>query len=71
MSHFELGIDSSLSDNFGRTIVGAFSVMTTFLTISIVGGPQFLFFIVITGLLYWNGEWFSIRTITDVLKISL
>jgi len=45
--------------------------MTTFLTISIVGGPQFLLFIVITGLLYWNGEWFSVRTITDVLKFSL
>jgi hypothetical protein len=45
--------------------------MTTFLTISIVGGPQFLLFIVITGLLYWNGEWFPVRTITDVLKFSL
>jgi ABC-type multidrug transport system fused ATPase/permease subunit len=45
--------------------------MTTFLTISIVGGPQFLLFIIIIGLLYWNGEWFSVRTITDILKCSL
>ncbi|KAI9510285.1 ATP-binding cassette transporter [Russula earlei] len=53
---FEVGIDSNLSDNFGRTIVGALSVITTFLSISVVGGPQFLLFIVIIGSLYWNGE---------------
>jgi hypothetical protein len=59
ISHVGLGIDSSLSDNFGRTAVGALSVITTFLTISIVGGPQFVLFIVIIGSLYWNGEYFS------------
>jgi hypothetical protein len=56
MSHIPLGIDSSLSDSFGRTVVGGFSVITTFLAISIVGGPQFLLFIFIIGSLYWNGE---------------
>jgi len=57
ISHVGAGIDSSLSDNFGRSIVGAFSVITTFLTISVVGGPQFLLFIIFIGSLYWNGEW--------------
>jgi hypothetical protein len=56
MSHIEPGIDSSLSDNFGRTMVGSFSVATTFITISVVGGPQFLLFVVIIGSLYWNSE---------------
>ncbi|KAH8996013.1 ATP-binding cassette transporter [Lactarius akahatsu] len=35
------GIDSSLSDNFGRSTVNGLSVTTTFTTLSIVGGPQF------------------------------
>jgi hypothetical protein len=35
---------------------GAFSVTATFLTISVVGGPQFLLFIIFIGSLYWNGE---------------
>ena len=56
ISYVEPGIDSSLSDNFGRSTVGALSVTTTFVTISIVGGPQFLLFIIIIGSLYWNGE---------------
>jgi len=59
ISHVGLGIDSSLSDNFGRTAVGALSVITTFLTIGIVGGPRFVLFIIIIGSLYWNGECFS------------
>jgi hypothetical protein len=56
ISHVETGIDSNLSDHFGRSIVGSFSVITTFLTISVVGGPQFLTFIIFIGSLYWNGE---------------
>jgi hypothetical protein len=53
---FESGIDSSLSDNFGRTIVGGLSVITTSITISVVGGPQFFLFFLLIGSLYWNGE---------------
>lgn len=53
---FESGIDSGLSDNFGRTIVGGLSVITTSITISIVGGPQFFLFFLLIGSLYWNGE---------------
>ncbi|KAI9441690.1 ATP-binding cassette transporter [Lactarius indigo] len=48
------GIDSSLSDNFGRSTVNGLSVMTTFITLSIVGGPQFFLVILGIGSLYWN-----------------
>ncbi|KAI0302402.1 hypothetical protein B0F90DRAFT_1714514 [Multifurca ochricompacta] len=53
------GIDSSLSDNFGRSTVNGLSVFTTFLAISIVGGPRFFLFILVIGSLYWNGKQFS------------
>ncbi|KAH9050918.1 ATP-binding cassette transporter [Lactarius deliciosus] len=43
------GIDSSLSDNFGRSTVNGLSVMTTFITLSIVGGPRFFLVILIYG----------------------
>ena len=52
------GIDSNLSDNFGRTTVNGISVITTFLTLSIVGGPQFFLVILVIGLLYWNSKYF-------------
>ena len=48
------GIDSSLSDNFGRSIINGLSVLTTFVTISVVGGPLFIFAAALLGLLYWN-----------------
>ncbi|KAH9018832.1 ATP-binding cassette transporter [Lactarius hengduanensis] len=48
------GIDSSLSDNFGRSTVNGLSVTTTFITLSIVGGPQFFLVILVIGSLYWN-----------------
>jgi hypothetical protein len=67
---YELGVDSSLSDNFGRSVVGGLSVITTFLTISVVGGPQFFLFIALIGSLYWNSEQIPI-IITAVLKASL
>ncbi|EKM77362.1 hypothetical protein AGABI1DRAFT_130448 [Agaricus bisporus var. burnettii JB137-S8] len=37
------GIDSSLSDNFGRSIIYALSAITTLITISIIGGLPFVF----------------------------
>ena len=52
------GIDSNLSDNFGRTTVNGISVITTFITLSIVGGPQFFLVILVIGLLYWNSKYF-------------
>ncbi|KZP24934.1 hypothetical protein FIBSPDRAFT_888399 [Athelia psychrophila] len=33
------GIDSNMSDNFGRSIMYGLSAVTTFITISVIGGP--------------------------------
>ncbi|KAF8178262.1 multidrug resistance-associated ABC transporter [Pholiota molesta] len=48
------GIDSRLSDAFGRTIIGALSTITTFVTLSIVGGPLFIISVIVLGTIYWN-----------------
>lgn len=50
------GIDSSLSDNFGRSIMYGLSAVTTILTVSFVGGLPFIFAAVVLGALYWNGK---------------
>ena len=56
LSYLEAGIDSSLSDNFGRSTVNGLSVMTTFITLSVVGGPQFFLVILVIGAMYWNSK---------------
>ena len=50
------GIDSSLSDNFGRSVFYFTSVCTTFVTITVVGGPTFLLAALVIGVLYYNGR---------------
>ena len=55
-AYLDAGIDSNLSDNFGRSAVNGLSVVTTFITLSIVGGPQFFLVILVIGSLYWNGK---------------
>lgn len=50
------GIDSSLSDNFGRSIQYALSAVATLISVSVVGGPPFVFAALILGVVYWNGE---------------
>ena len=52
-----LGIDSSLSDNFGRTIICALSALTTIITVSYVGGLPFIIIIIGLGYLYYSGEY--------------
>ncbi|KAI0251186.1 multidrug resistance-associated ABC transporter [Lactifluus subvellereus] len=64
------GIDSSLSDNFGRTIVGSLSVITTAITISIVGGPQFFLFFFLIGSLYWNVSKIYGQTSRDMRRLD-
>lgn len=49
------GIDSSLPDNFGRSVINALSVATTFVTVSVVGGPPFIIAALIFGSLYYSG----------------
>jgi len=49
------GIDSSLSDNFGRTVVNALGVVTTIMAVTYVGGAPFLLAILALGYVYYNG----------------
>jgi ABC-type multidrug transport system fused ATPase/permease subunit len=51
------GIDSSLSDNFGRSFMNALSVVTTLVTISVVGGLPFLVAAIAIGALYYNSDY--------------
>ena len=48
------GIDSSLSDHFGRSVVYGMSAVATFTTISIVGGWPFLAVTLVVGVLYYQ-----------------
>ncbi len=52
------GIDSNLPDNFGRSIINALSVATTFVTVSVVGGPPFMIAALIFGSLYYSSKSF-------------
>lgn len=49
------GLDSSLSDNFGRSFMYGLSATTTIVTVSVVGGLPFVLATVVLGFLYWNG----------------
>ncbi|KAI0792249.1 multidrug resistance-associated ABC transporter [Abortiporus biennis] len=48
------GIDSSLPDNFGRSLFWGLSAATTFITVSVIGGLPFILAIIIIGTLYFN-----------------
>lgn len=50
------GIDSSLSDNFGRSTTYGLSAVTTLITVSFVGGVPFILATLVLSILYWNGE---------------
>ncbi|KAJ7126325.1 P-loop containing nucleoside triphosphate hydrolase protein [Mycena epipterygia] len=49
------GIDSGLTNNFGRSTVYFISSITTILTISFVGGVPFIIVSFIIGIFYYNG----------------
>jgi len=53
---FSLGIDSSLSDNFGRSIVFGLAALTIIITISFVGGLPFIIAALVVSYLYYNGK---------------
>lgn len=64
------GIDSNLSDNFGRSAVNGLSVITTFITLSIVGGPQFFLIILVISALYWNISKIYGQTSRDMRRLD-
>ena len=51
-----LGIDSSLADHFGRSVMYGLSGLTTIITVSYVGGFPFIFATFVLGIVYWNGK---------------
>ncbi|KAH9043928.1 ATP-binding cassette transporter [Lactarius pseudohatsudake] len=64
------GIDSNLSNHFGRGTMTGLSVMTTFITLSIAGGPQFFLVIFVIGLLYWNVSKLYSQTSRDMRRLD-
>ena len=48
------GIDSRLSDHFGRSIIKGMSALATFVAISVVGGWPFVAVILLVGVLYFQ-----------------
>lgn len=53
---FSLGIDSSLSDNFGRSIVFGLAALTIIITISVIGGLPFVIAASVLSYVYYNGK---------------
>ena len=59
------GIDSSLPDNFGRSIIYALAAVTTFVTVSVIGGLPFVIAVLFFGFLYYSSKCFEKFSITD------
>ncbi|TFK68805.1 multidrug resistance-associated ABC transporter [Pluteus cervinus] len=64
------GIDSNLSDNFGRSIMYALSAVTTVITISVVGGWPFVLSTIGLGALYWNVAKIYGQTSRDMRRLD-
>ncbi|RXW18905.1 hypothetical protein EST38_g6949 [Candolleomyces aberdarensis] len=64
------GIDSSLADHLGRTIICVLSALTTIITISVVGGIPFLIVITIVGVLYYNAAKIYGQTSRDMRRLD-
>lgn len=55
MTHSNIGIDSRLSDNFGRSVIFALSFFVTVVSVTLAGGFPFLIAIVLLGFIYFDG----------------
>ncbi|VDB91250.1 unnamed protein product [Peniophora sp. CBMAI 1063] len=64
------GIDSSLADNFGRSVIYCLSVITTLVTISVVGGLPFLLTALLIGVLYYNSAQVYGQTSRDMRRLD-
>ncbi|KAI0034681.1 P-loop containing nucleoside triphosphate hydrolase protein [Vararia minispora EC-137] len=64
------GIDSSLADNFGRSIINALNVATTLISISVVGGVPFLLAAIVVGSLYYNTAKVYGQTSRDMRRLD-
>ncbi|PFH48697.1 hypothetical protein AMATHDRAFT_5550 [Amanita thiersii Skay4041] len=64
------GIDSSLSDNFGRSLMYFLSATVTICTVSYVGGPAFIFATFILGIVYYNVAKIYGQTSRDMRRLD-
>jgi hypothetical protein len=55
MNHNNTGIDSRLSDHFGRSVIFALSFIVTVVSVAFAGGLPFLIAIVFLGFIYYDG----------------
>jgi len=55
MNHNNTGIDSRLSDHFGRSIMFALTFVVTVVSVTLAGGLPFLVAIVCLGFMYYDG----------------
>ncbi|CAE6396057.1 unnamed protein product [Rhizoctonia solani] len=64
------GVDSSVADNLGRTIMYALSVLVTFATVTYVGGIRFFALACVTGALYYNVSKVYGQTSRDMRRLD-
>ncbi|CAE6493905.1 unnamed protein product [Rhizoctonia solani] len=64
------GIDSSVSDNLGRTIMYTLSVVVTFATVTYVGGIRFFALACIAGMVYYNVSKVYGQTSRDMRRLD-
>ncbi|KAF8649184.1 hypothetical protein AX16_005982 [Volvariella volvacea WC 439] len=64
------GIDSKLSDHFGRSIMYGLSALTTWVTVCVVGGPGFILAVFVIGLLYFNVARIYGQTSRDMRRLD-
>ncbi|KAG8216833.1 P-loop containing nucleoside triphosphate hydrolase protein [Butyriboletus roseoflavus] len=64
------GIDSSMSDNFGRSIVYGLAALTIIITISIVGGLPFILAALVLSYLYYNVAKVYGQTARDMRRLD-
>ena len=52
----DTGVDSNLPDNFGRSVMYGLSALTTFISITFVGGLPFFAAVIVICAMYWSGR---------------
>ena len=57
-----LGIDSTMPNNFGKSIAFGLSAITSLVTVSVVGGLPFILAMAVLGVVYYNGA--SVELVT-------
>ena len=65
------GIDSSLSDHFGRSLVNGLSAVATFITISVVGGWPFVAVTLLVSVFYYQVAKVYGQTSRDMRRLGM